>query len=525
MLDDSRLNQFDVVVVDTFDRFSRNMLTTMVAFQILTENHVAFACVKQDIDYSTPEGRLFMVMLGGFAQYFSDNLSTHTKKGMKERAQQGLFNGEPPWGYERCDATCIGIDEGHTGCHLDPDKRPMALEVFQRASTGAESWSRLAGWLNDLGYRTNGKRRAEMFGELVEVEARLFTPWSIRDMLKNRFYHGKVRHKDEHFDGVHRPIIPEELYYKVQEVMEGRRSRRSGSSHHNGETPHLLAGLFRCYECGTPFWSQNQGSLNETYYKSPNKGLEIFCKYRGKSFLGRDIDSQIEQLFSRFELRDDWIDWIVERNIKGSDIQDALKGKRLIQEKMKRARLLYLDGDIDRPRYLKIKDDAEKSLLKLYVPEYDDAVEADKLVRDFGTLWQSSSVARRNGKAKAILQAVYVNPEERKVVELLPKETFLALVLAMTERNDVAIVENWNRCSGRNGGDGGESNSPSRRAYNPDVLQACPPVYSRTPQAPPTQPGETQPVHLWPPLPVSDWPHPGLMAPDIPSSGTSWEQT
>ncbi len=189
--------------------------------------------------------------------------------------------------------------------------------------------------------------------------------------------------------------------------MEGRRSRRSGSSHHNGETPHLLAGLFRCYECGTPFWAQNQGSLNETYYKSPNKGLEIFCKYRGKSFLGRDIDSQIDQLFSRFELRDDWIDWIVERNIKGSDIQDALKGKRLIQEKMKRARLLYLDGDIDRPRYLKIKDDAEQSLLKLYVPEYDDAVEAGKLVRDFGTLWQSSSVARRNGMAKAILLAVY----------------------------------------------------------------------------------------------------------------------
>ncbi len=129
MLDDSRLNQFDVVVVDTFDRFSRNMLTTMVAFQILTENHVAFACVKQDIDYSTPEGRLFMVTLGGFAQYFSDNLSTHTKKGMKERAQQGLFNGESPWGYERCDATCIGIDEGHTGC-LGPRQGAYGLGGF-----------------------------------------------------------------------------------------------------------------------------------------------------------------------------------------------------------------------------------------------------------------------------------------------------------------------------------------------------------------------------------------------------------
>ena len=95
MLEDSGSNLFDVVVVNTFDRFSRNLLVALMAFQTLSQNSVAFACVKQDIDYSTPEGRLFMVMLGGFAQYFSDNLSTHTKKGMRERAQQGMFNGEP----------------------------------------------------------------------------------------------------------------------------------------------------------------------------------------------------------------------------------------------------------------------------------------------------------------------------------------------------------------------------------------------------------------------------------------------
>ena len=136
--------------------------------------------------------------------------------------------------------------------------------------------------------------------------------------------------KTEYFDGVHQPIISEDLFNRVQEVMKGRRSRRSGSSNASGECSHLLAGLFRCHECGTPFWAQNQGSLNETYYKSPNKGLEIFCKFRGRSFLGRDIDAQIDQFFSGFELREDWIEWVVERHIKGSDIQAALNEKRQI---------------------------------------------------------------------------------------------------------------------------------------------------------------------------------------------------
>ena len=360
---------------------------------------------------------------------------------------------------------------------------------------------------------------------MVEVEARRFTSWSIRDIVKNPFYIGKVRHKDELFDGRHQTIISPELFKLVQNQLENNRSRRSTSSNYKGECQHLLAGLFRCYECGTVFWAQNQGSLAETYYRSPAKGLEQNCKYRGRSVLGRSIDTQIDLIFSHFELREDWIEWIVERHIRGSSIQAALKEKSSIEAEMERARLLYLDGDIDRQKYLTLRNEAEKALLGLYIPEYDDAVEAGTMLRNFGALWQSSTTDRRNRMLKAMLHAVYVNPEEKKIVGLVPKETFLAPILAMAERSEVTILDGRNMCSGRNGGDGGELNSPSRRAYKPDVLQACPPVCSWTLQAPPAHPGETQPVNLWPPLPASDWPHPGLMAPDIPSSGNSWEQT
>ena len=164
-------------------------------------------------------------------------------------------------------------------------------------------------------------------------------------MLKNRFYHGKVRYRNEYFDGLHQSIVSEKLFEKVQEVMAGRRSRRSGSSLHRGDCSHLLSGLLRCFECGTPFWSQNQGSLNETCYKSPNKGLELICKYRGRSFLGRDIDAQIDQLFEGFELREDWIEWVVDHHIKGSDIQSVLRERASIESKLERAKKLYYEGE------------------------------------------------------------------------------------------------------------------------------------------------------------------------------------
>ena len=270
-----------------------------------------------------------------------------------------------------------------------------------------ESQSGLADWLDSLGYCTKGKRRTEIFGEMVEIDGRRFTRWGIRDILNNPFFAGKVRYKGEVLDGKHQAIISQELFDAVQEQLQKNRSRRSSNSNHNSENTHLLRRLVCCHECGTVFWAQNQGSMKETFYKSPDKGHDLICKYKGRSFLGRAFDAQMNQLFFGFELRDDWI---VDRHIDGSDIQAALEERGSIEDRKERARQLLLDGDIDRQRYLRIRDEAEKALLSLYIPGYDDAVEAGKMLRDFGSLWQSSLVARRNGMARAMLHAVYVNP-------------------------------------------------------------------------------------------------------------------
>ena len=288
MLDDAQARRFDVVMTHTLDRFSRNLRVMLDAFHVFAQNDVTYVSVTQEIDYSKPEGKLFMTMLGAFAQYFSDALSGHIKKGMRERAHQGLFNGEPPFGYERCDSNCFGLDDAHTGCHMEDDKASRVVEVFERYATGAESMSTLAAWLNDQGCRTKGKRPAELFGEKVNVDGRRFTHWSIRDILKNSFYIGKVRHKDELFDGRHRPLISRELFDDVQERMKKNRSRKSASATGNKREPHLLSGLLRCHECGTVLWAQNQGSMGETYYRSPDKGLALTCKHKGRSFLGRE---------------------------------------------------------------------------------------------------------------------------------------------------------------------------------------------------------------------------------------------
>src|SRR5205807_4750350 len=88
-----------VVMVHTLDRWSRNVMVTLQSFRILSQNQTPFISLNENIDYSTPEGMLQLTILAAFAAYFSDMLSKHTSKGKGERAAQGLYNGDIPFGY------------------------------------------------------------------------------------------------------------------------------------------------------------------------------------------------------------------------------------------------------------------------------------------------------------------------------------------------------------------------------------------------------------------------------------------
>ncbi len=93
--------EFDVVVVHKLDRFARNIRVTFEQFEVLRKHDVAFVSLNEQMDFSTPIGKVTLATLAAFAQYFSDNLSSETKKGKAERKAQGLYNGWLPFGLSR----------------------------------------------------------------------------------------------------------------------------------------------------------------------------------------------------------------------------------------------------------------------------------------------------------------------------------------------------------------------------------------------------------------------------------------
>src|SRR5579875_934161 len=63
MIEDVEAGLLDVILVHKLDRFARNIRVTFEYLELLARSGVKFVAVGQDVDYTTPEGRMFMGML------------------------------------------------------------------------------------------------------------------------------------------------------------------------------------------------------------------------------------------------------------------------------------------------------------------------------------------------------------------------------------------------------------------------------------------------------------------------------
>ena len=99
LLADAQAGQFDVIIVDKIDRFYRHLGGLLVALDQLNNCGVALVSVQEHLDFTTPWGKLMLTVLGTLAEIYIDNLKQETRKGKKQRAREGLWNGNFPFGY------------------------------------------------------------------------------------------------------------------------------------------------------------------------------------------------------------------------------------------------------------------------------------------------------------------------------------------------------------------------------------------------------------------------------------------
>ena len=106
MIADSNKKLFDVVLVWKLDRFARSRYDSAFYRYTLRKNGVKIISVKENIS-DGPEGIILESMIEAMAEYYSANLSQNVKRGFRENALKGKWNGGAiPFGYR---SSTIGL--------------------------------------------------------------------------------------------------------------------------------------------------------------------------------------------------------------------------------------------------------------------------------------------------------------------------------------------------------------------------------------------------------------------------------
>jgi len=94
MLD--QLRDGDVVTVTKYDRLARSLKDLLEIVETISERGVGFRSLAEDIDTTTPAGRLIFHVFASIAQFERERISERTKEGLKAAKARGRVGGRPP---------------------------------------------------------------------------------------------------------------------------------------------------------------------------------------------------------------------------------------------------------------------------------------------------------------------------------------------------------------------------------------------------------------------------------------------
>lgn len=348
LLHDAHARAFDVIAVHKLDRFSRSISDTITTLTELKEIGVSLASATQPIDFTTPEGKLMLMMLAVFAEIYIDNLSAETKKAWNS-ARKGLPNGHIPFGYTKADGERGDATQAQLTFH------PENIEGYRlaiRMCADGKRISEIMDTLNAQGYRSVSFRGVHPFSKDM-----LF------HMLKNRFYLGQVQYKGEHMPGKHEPAIDVETWTRAQMQMERRAMFRS-DHHPRASRSYLLRGLCYCGECGNRLRGGTSGD-HIRYYHCPANEKGVTCS-QTKNIRADRIEKQLGEIFMRLQLPADWRDHALDLlGETPTDTARQAKQRTNLEGQLERTKTLFRLGDLTEAQYRAERDRLRQAILAL----------------------------------------------------------------------------------------------------------------------------------------------------------------
>jgi site-specific DNA recombinase len=216
-----------VLLVEKTDRLYRNLKDWVTIDELDAEIHFP----KEGVVLSR-ESRSSEKFMHGIkvlmAKNYIDNLSEEARKGMQEKAEQGIWPTKTPLGYRN-----VAGPDGKKVIEPDPEIAPQIARLFEAYATGNQS-------LKDAA------REARASGLAYPRSGAPVPVSTVHTILRNRLYSGDFDWNGKRFTGHHTPIVSRDLWEQVQDVLDGRHASKLRRSKHD----FAFSGLIACGHCG-----------------------------------------------------------------------------------------------------------------------------------------------------------------------------------------------------------------------------------------------------------------------------------
>jgi len=284
MIKDAENKYFDVVLVHKYDRFARSTeISTRIENQINKAGIVLISITEPVPD--NPFGFLQKRMMQLWSEFFVKNLSAEVKKGLVERASQGLYTGFVPYGYKIKNGTVI----------VEPKQAEIVKKIFDLYLSGM-GYRGIAVWLNQNKIPTS--KPGGTWGQ-----------YQVSYILTNVRYIGKLYYAGKTYEGQQAAIIDEDLFNTVQAHKKKKHDEYTYAKRGSNFNKYLLLGLLHCGECGNAYRvivnkRYNHGKQYNTYICNLAAQYKLQCgntKHYKTHLLEEDIEEYIEKVLMEKE--------------------------------------------------------------------------------------------------------------------------------------------------------------------------------------------------------------------------------
>jgi len=225
-------DEVDYIVVYQFNRVFRNAIDAAITKRELSKWGVRIVQTVFDLPEG-PEGDMIEMILNAVDEYRVKRDGADIAYKMGAKAKNGGTISRARLGYRNArdmsEGRNIGIVE------LDPERAPLIVNAFELYATGEFSLESLSEELTIRGLKT---RQGRYPGGPISTSR-------LAELLRDPYYLGYVTYEGELIQGRHEALISQELFARVQAILDQRGGNGQRKRRHN----HYLKGHLWCGAC------------------------------------------------------------------------------------------------------------------------------------------------------------------------------------------------------------------------------------------------------------------------------------